>query len=99
MAAVANFAFDPILDDYYERPRTRSYYWSRQENSNNWNLVCNGGVLTAALAFMDEPTVREKAKEVLTAGMKNIRRGLALYSGGEWEEGVTYWCYASKYLA
>lgn len=97
--AVEEFAFKPIMEDYLDADRARTYYWSRPENANNWNLVCNGGVMTAALAFMDVPEVSQSAKEILTYGMKNIQQGLNLYrTTGEWEEGVTYWCYASKYL-
>lgn len=97
---VKNYAFDPIMDDYLDVPtRQRTFYWSRPQNSNNWNLVCNGGVMTAALAFMDVPEVADSAKQVLDYGMKSILNGLALYGPtGDWEEGVTYWCYASKYL-
>ncbi len=97
--AVEKFAFEPIMEDYLDTERQRTYYWSLPDKTNNWNLVCNGGVMTAAIAFMDVPEVAESAKQVLTYGMKNIQQGINLYrTTGEWEEGVTYWCYASKYL-
>ncbi|MDY3030650.1 MAG: heparinase II/III family protein [Clostridia bacterium] len=93
-------AFKPIMDDYLENPdRKRTFYWSRPVNSNNWNLVCNGGVMCAALAFLDNESVGEAAKTILTCGMKNITNGIELYEkDGDWEEGITYWCYASSYL-
>ncbi len=97
---ISEKAFGVIMDDYLDNPdRKRTFKWSLPKLANNWNLVCNGGVMCAALAFLDNDSVREQAKTVLSYGMKNLIHGIELYeTEGDWEEGVTYWCYASSYL-
>lgn len=98
-AAVKRNAFEPAMEDYNNTERVRTYRWSLEENANNWNLVCNGGLMTAALAFMDNDITAESAKQILTCGMQNIMYGIDLYgTTGDWVEGPTYWMYASRYL-
>ena len=98
--AVRKYAFDTAMDDYTQNPnRQRTYEWSVPENANNWNLVCNGGIMCTAIAMLDEPSVSEYAQQILDCGMTNILSGMSLYAPmGDWEEGLTYWALASKFL-
>lgn len=64
---------------------------------NNWNQVCNGGVVLSALALQDiEPELSTKA---IAAAIKGIPIGLKEgYSpDGAYAEGGTYWGYGSIY--
>ncbi|HMB96266.1 MAG TPA: DUF4962 domain-containing protein [Tepidisphaeraceae bacterium] len=66
------------------------------EARHNWNLVCNGGLIVGALAVMDEEP--HDAKEVLKDARSSIRYGMSVYEpDGAWEEGPTYWNYATRY--
>lgn len=64
---------------------------------NNWNPVCNGGLVLAALAIAeDEP---EAAREFLGLMENTIMKALAYYApDGAWYEGPGYWKYGTTYL-
>ncbi len=67
------------------------------EAHHNWNLVCNGGMIVGALAVIDEsPSPAQTIVEQANASLKN---GLSCFApDGGWEEGPTYWNYATRYL-
>jgi hypothetical protein len=90
--AIVRKGLQPGLNAY----RTGSQSWV--EAHHNWNLVCNGGMIVGALAVMDEsPKV---AREVLASAQRSIANGLSAFApDGGWEEGPTYWSYATRYLA
>ena len=75
-------------------PTSRALSWVI--NTNNWNQVCNGGVLSAALAIAeDEPAL---AREVIAGVRVSMPRGLAAYSpDGATPEGPGYWTYGTTY--
>ena len=62
----------------------------------NWNQVCNGGLVIAALAIAeDEPKV---AEFVIANALKNLPAAMASYApDGVWAEGLNYWEYATTY--
>lgn len=65
---------------------------------NNWNFVCNGGMIMAALAIADEEP--DLAMEVLDRAMESLPNGLQSYAPeGAWFEGPSYWMYGTNYLA
>jgi hypothetical protein len=65
---------------------------------NNWNFVCNGGLIMAALAIADEEP--ELAWEVLNRALESLPNGLRSYAPeGAWFEGPSYWMYGTNYLA
>jgi hypothetical protein len=66
-------------------------------SSNNWNLVCHGGLSLAALTmFEQEPQL---AADVLKQAVEHIPLALVPYSPeGVYPEGVSYWFYATTYL-
>lgn len=65
---------------------------------NNWNFVCNGGMIMAALAIADEEP--DLAQEVLDRALESLPLGLESFAPeGAWFEGPSYWMYGANYLA
>jgi hypothetical protein len=65
-------------------------------NENNWNQVCNGGLISGALAIADiEPKV---AGRIVCEAIKSVPLAMRHYEpDGAGSEGVTYWSYAARY--
>ena len=63
---------------------------------NNWNQVCNGGLVLGALAVAeDEPDL---AGQIVYHAVKSVPLAMAEYRpDGAGTEGVTYWSYGSRY--
>lgn len=63
---------------------------------HNWNQVCNGGMLAAALAVAeDEPAL---ARLVVTGAVKSLPLAMAAYApDGAYPEGPGYWNYGTTY--
>ncbi len=74
----------------YAKPQ----WWTRSDH--NWNQVCNGGILTGALAIAgDEPQWTAK---ILPRAVKSLPLALRSYGpDGAWGEGPSYWHYATRY--
>ena len=68
--------------------------WHR--NENNWNQVCNGGLISGALAVADvEPQI---AAKIVYEAVRSVPLAMQHYSpDGAGTEGVTYWGYGSRY--
>lgn len=65
--------------------------------SNNWNLVCNGGMILGALAIAEvQPTV---AESILSKAIPSVRAVMKHFSSdaGAWYEGPGYWDYSTSY--
>ncbi len=90
-----------VMEDYEDKPRTRTYRWYQDYPGDNWKLVCNGSMSMAALAIGDEAEAREIASEVLTYAYKEsyafVRRAYSA-KDGTYSEGLGYWDYATYYL-
>lgn len=90
-----------VMDDYEDKPRTRTYRWYQDYPGDNWKLVCNGSMSMAALAIGDEVDAREIASDVLTYAYKEsysfVRRAYSA-KDGTYSEGLGYWDYATYYL-
>jgi hypothetical protein len=69
-------------------------WWTRR--THNWNTVCNGGMVVAALAVAEsEP---ELARTIVAKALKSLPYALATYdSDGAWMEGPGYWQFATTY--
>ncbi len=66
--------------------------------TNNWNIVCNGGLSIGALAVAD--TNPEYAQKILTRAVRNMPNCLAHFApDGGWFEGPSYWGYTARYFA
>ncbi|HID23064.1 MAG TPA: DUF4962 domain-containing protein, partial [Planctomycetaceae bacterium] len=71
-------------------------WWTRA--ANNWNQVCNGGMILGALALAEEEP--ELARRVIRAALKSIPAGLGVYKpSGAYPEGPGYWQYGTSYTA
>jgi hypothetical protein len=63
---------------------------------HNWNLVCNAGMMLGALAVCDEDPAA--AKSIVSSARESLENGFTAFApDGAWEEGPTYWNYASRY--
>ena len=77
-----------------EKNKTDIGWW---RSTNNWNAVCNGGVLTAAIAFMEEDI--HKCSQLAEGTIRGFEYLLPkFYPDGGWYEGTGYWAYTMKYL-
>ncbi|MCX6955192.1 MAG: heparinase II/III family protein [Verrucomicrobia bacterium] len=63
---------------------------------HNWNQVCNGGLLAAALALAEEEPAL--ARLVVTGAVKSLPLSMAAYApDGAYPEGPGYWNYGTTY--
>ena len=63
---------------------------------NNWNQVCNGGMIAAALALADDQP--ELAAETIRRALDALPNALKAYMpDGVYPEGSTYWGYATSF--
>ncbi|MFH0965390.1 MAG: heparinase II/III family protein [Planctomycetota bacterium] len=71
-----------------------NFNWSTCKN--NWNQVCNGGMVMGALAVAeDEPQL---AGEVVAGAMRSIKLAMREFApDGGWGEGPGYWEYGTRY--
>lgn len=96
--AIVEKGLNQILEDYRDEPsgRRRTWKWAQSAVADNWNLVCNSGLMVGAMAVADE--VPEIAAEVFDGGMELIKKAVLLYGpDGAWYEGPGYWLYATSY--
>jgi len=67
-----------------------------QRLHNNWVQVCNGGLTIGALAVADE--AKDKAAAIITLSRAPMAKIMQLFApDGGFEEGPTYWNYATSY--
>lgn len=69
-------------------------WWTNGDN--NWNQVCNGGMIAAALAVAeDEP---ELASKTIARALDGLPHAMASYMpDGVYPEGSTYWEYGTSF--
>lgn len=65
-------------------------------NTNNWNQVCNGGMIAAAITIADlDP---ELAAKTISRSLNGMSNALASYGpDGLYPEGATYWGYGTSF--
>lgn len=72
------------------------HHWLK--GSNNWNQVCHGGLVAAAIAVADDAP--ELAAKTINRALEGIPYALAQYGpDGVYPEGSTYWYYGTTYTA
>lgn len=97
--AMISKGLNQVMDDYLDKPRSRTYQWSLPGNVNNWRFVCNGAMAMAALAIADEEA-ESLCIDVLDYGAENMADAMTLFvPNGEYGEGTVYWDYAMRYLS
>ena len=87
--ALKNHAFRHVLEGSEEQ---RFY-----KADNNWNQVCNGGMVAAAIAVCDK--YPSEAKELVVKAIESNAGPLkAMYSpDGNYVEGYSYWRYGTSF--
>ena len=87
--AIVDKGIKPYLEAYEQKQ-----WWTR--SAYNYNQVCNGGAIMAALAVADvEPDL---AEQVLGRAGTSLPLALKTYDeDGLWPEGMDYWQYATQY--
>jgi len=93
--AVIRLGIEPALKVYRRDKDHLGHNWDTHDN--NWNIVCNGGISTAALAIAtDEPDL---ARDVLRFALPRMPICLRHFApDGGWPEGPGYWGYTIRYL-
>lgn len=63
---------------------------------NNWNQVCNGGMIAGALALADEEP--QLAAKIISKAIQSLPLAMSNFGpDGGWFEGPSYWAYAMDY--
>ncbi|MGV3560258.1 heparinase II/III domain-containing protein [Larkinella arboricola] len=85
--AILKKGIEPSLDPKYNS-------WLR--TTNNWNQVCNAGMVYGALAiFEDQP---ELGKKIVNRALESVVISMAEYSpDGAYPEGYSYWGYGTSF--
>jgi hypothetical protein len=64
--------------------------------SNNWNQVCNGGMIAAAIVIGDQDP--ELAAKTISRSLEGMPSALKQYApSGVYPEGATYWNYGTSF--
>jgi len=83
-----------ILLKGIEESRKGNHWWLT--TSNNWNQVCNGGMIAASIAIAEEDP--ELAAQTIYRALDGIPHSLVEYGpDGVYPEGSTYWGYGTSY--
>jgi len=91
VAAIVEQGIEPGLDAHAQRAG-----WT--QGGSNWNLVCNGGLILAALAVARD--VPARANELIDRCLASAQHAMASYApDGAWDEGPSYWAYATQYAS
>lgn len=89
---------EAALNDYAVRhalnPKLKGHFYKRE---NNWNQVCNGGMVATAIALCDK--IPEKAAELIEKAVESNKKPMeVMYSpDGNYLEGYSYWQYGTLY--
>ncbi len=68
-------------------------------DKNNWNFVCNAGMIAGAVAVAHRPERQAISGEILHGAFKSLQYGLRQYApDGASLEGPAYWEYGTSYL-
>jgi len=75
------------------------YNYNLGGSTNNWNGVCNGGLMAAALAICNVERYAENVETYLSNSILGVEAGMWVYApDGGYEEGPGYWGYGTTYL-
>jgi hypothetical protein len=87
--AILKHALEPGLSVHPDKFRSKT---------NNWNFICNGGLVISALAIADEEP--EIAERIIREAINSLPNALENYApDGAWFEGPAYWMSATNYLS
>ena len=84
-----------IIDKAFAAAKNDKYNWFYTA-TNNWNQVCNSGLVMGALAIYDEEPVLAKA--MIDKSVKSLPTGMQSYGpDGAYPEGFSYWGYGTGF--
>ncbi|KAN0060317.1 hypothetical protein ACQY0O_007646 [Thecaphora frezii] len=97
LGAIVNYGLVPGQDQY----NTGNGWWKTTDNGNgNWNCVCNGGLLTGALAIRGDGNSTENtiADDIINKALQNMKDNCmrGVYSDGTWSETPNYWYFGTN---
>ena len=96
-AATRTKAANALLKFAFQQAQNKNWNLNFYEATNNWNQVCNGGLVCAALAsYENNPS---EAKDMIEKALESNKPALeVMYSpDGNYPEGSGYWCYGTLY--
>lgn len=94
--ATRAMAIDALIHKGIEPSYGKGMWWI--EGTNNWNQVCNGGMIAASLAIADADP--ELAAKTISRSLKGMPHALVEYApDGVYPEGATYWNYGTTFSA
>ncbi len=97
--AIVQYGLVPGQDQY----ATSNGWWKLPENGDgNWNCVCNGGLLTGALAIRGDPDTTPAqnaiADSIINSALPNMKANCmrGVYDDGTWAETANYWYFGTN---
>ena len=86
---------EAILNKGFAPSRDKRYNWFLRA-SNNWNQVCNAGLVYGALAVLEDHP--EEAREIIERALSTVDLTLKGYApDGAYPEGYNYWGYGTTF--
>ncbi|WP_283390803.1 heparinase II/III domain-containing protein [Millionella massiliensis] len=84
-----------ICDKGFAPSRDKRYNWFLR-STNNWNQVCNAGLVFGALAVLDQE--EQQAIEIVERARTSILHSVGVYApDGNYPEGYNYWGYGTTF--
>ncbi|RAV28195.1 heparinase II/III domain-containing protein [Sinomicrobium soli] len=84
-----------IVEKAFETSKVSSYNWF-YDRENNWNQVCNAGLVYGALAILEEEP--EASVAIIEKALETNRKVLEIYApDGNYPEGPGYWAYGTTF--
>jgi len=79
-----------------EKGLNPSFKYGNYTGTNNWNQVCNGGMIAAAITVADKDP--KLAASVISKSLEGMPNALKQYApSGIYPEGATYWDYGTSF--
>ncbi len=95
-ASTVNLAKDALIEKGIKPSFTGERPPSWVTASHNWNQVCNGGMIAAAIMIADKDP--ELAARTISRSLDGMHYALAAYGpDGLYPEGATYWGYGTSF--
>ena len=86
---------DAIVQKAFNSSKVSSYNWF-YDRMNNWNQVCNAGLVYGALAILEEEP--SFSVEIIEKALETNRKVLDIYApDGNYPEGAGYWAYGTTF--
>ncbi|SNX84108.1 uncharacterized protein MEPE_02816 [Melanopsichium pennsylvanicum] len=95
--AIVNYGLVPGQNQY----ATSDGWWKEPANGDgNWNCVCNGGLLTGALAIRGDGDSNQTsiADSIINSALTNMKANCmrGVYDDGTWTETANYWYFGTN---